>query len=72
MVSRRRAPPVVLRGFKRRNPHVVAWERWRASEEGHRCLELATLAPGPYLANRLQLAFEAAWRECERHWSSQR
>lgn len=68
----RRAPPVVLPGFKRHPPDVAAWDRWCVSEEGKRCLDLASLTPGPYLSNRLRLAFEAAWRECERHWSSHR
>ena len=66
MKRRAHGPAVVLPGFVRRHPAAVAWDRWCASEEGQRCLDVASLGPGPYLKNRLRLAFEAAWLESER------
>lgn len=55
----------VWRTQDRRHPAAQAFDRFRASEQGKSCFDFATLAPGPYLANRLRAAFEAGWSECE-------
>lgn len=46
-----------------KHPDVIAWEEWRNSEEGYRCID--TPCGGIYLENRLWRAFMAGRRNLD-------
>jgi hypothetical protein len=48
-----------------------AFEQWLESVEGKRCADFGTLVPGPYLENRLWLAFMSGYNDGE-HAESER